>query len=314
MKLNSCRFSGSVVVRTVGDHRSQEDYLRTQLIPKLGETVAPYLQNQQSVLELVKTVTTGSIKALMAKLASSAASPTQAPRLTLGHNLKTATIDYGENPRLRGEIHQALLAVGADFIDTDGEIFKPGFQLQLRDQFLDQFGLPLEREILRLLKEKQLTLATAESATGGLVSSRLTDIKGSSYSVQHNMVTYCNQAKTKAFGIDAGFLEKEGPYNERTAAEMAEGVLNATGAKVGIALTGLAGCNKWGDDCVGLVYIGLAGLTDKPIVKKVTVDADLPRTMKKQLFSEYGLTYLKLYLEGKLTDETANPTVAAPKA
>jgi PncC family amidohydrolase len=214
--------------------------------------------------------------------------------------MKTATIDYGEDAELRGKLNMALSGVGAHYIDTDGELFKPGFVIQLRDQFLNRFGLPMEREIIRMLKERKLTLSTAESATGGLISTRLTGIRGSSYFIKHNIVTYCNEAKSSALGVDAKFLAKNGPYNERTAADMATGICKATGAKVGLSITGLAGCNKWGDDFAGVAFIGLAGLSDKPIVRRVQVDADLPREVKKQLFSEYSLVFLKQYLEGTL--------------
>jgi PncC family amidohydrolase len=288
----------------MSDPRHQEDYLKAQVTPLPGTIIPPYLQSQQTVRDLLKTVTMTHVKGIVKRLTPAKPDKANTPQLTIGHNLKTATIDYGENVTLRGQLHQALLEVGADFIDTDGDIFKPGFKIQLQEQFLQGLGHPLEREILKLLKEKNLTLATAESATGGLVSSRLTDIRGSSYFVKHNIVTYCNEAKTNALGVDADFLAKEGPYNERTAADMAEGVRKATGAKVGLAFTGLAGCNKWGDDFAGVVFIGLAGLSDKPIVKRVQVDADLPRTLKKQLFSEYGLVFLKHYLQGNLTSDS----------
>jgi PncC family amidohydrolase len=293
--LNTCRFAGSILVRTVGDDRSQEDYLRFKLLCDANQEVPLYLAQQQTPLDMLKTVTMREIRTIAERLKSL--------KLIPGHNLKTAQLNYGEDPETRGKLHQALSALGAEYIDSDGELLQDSFKFQLRDQYLKQFGLPLEREILKLLKQKKLTLAVAESATGGLVSSRLTDIPGCSYAVNHNFVTYCNEAKIQSLGVDADYVNTQGPYNPKTAIEMAEGVQRVTGAKVGLSFTGLAGCNKWDDSFAGKVYIGLSGLTPKPIVKLVSVDAALPRPMKKQLFSEYGLIYLKQYLEGRLKPE-----------
>ncbi len=296
MQIGACRFSGEIRVQTVGDNRLQQDYLKAKLVAKSKDAIPPYLEAQESVIELLKTTTVGQLRAIVKKYTSRKLPLT----LTLGHNLKSATMDYGENPKLRGQLHQALAETGADFIDTDGVLHPLSFKLQLRDQFLKPFGLPLEREIVKLLFKKKLTMATAESATGGLISSRLTDIRGSSHCVNHNIITYSNEAKTKALAVDADFLAENGPYNRRTAADMATGIRQATGAKIGLSITGLAGCNRWGDDFAGAAFSGLDGLSKEPIVKRVQVDAALHRTMKKQLFSEYALTFLKQYILGVL--------------
>lgn len=93
----------------------------------------------------------------------------------------------------------------------------------------------------RVLQEKQLVLATAESCTGGGVASAVTDIAGSSAWFDCALVTYSNRAKTALLGVPEAVLAAHGAVSEETAAAMARGVLGRSNADVALATTGIAG-------------------------------------------------------------------------
>lgn len=104
-----------------------------------------------------------------------------------------------------------------------------------------------------------LTLATAESCTGGLVAATLTEIAGSSAVVDCGFVTYSNAAKTKLLGVPATLITARGAVSAEVAQAMALGVLSRSGADVAVSITGIAG--PGGGSAakpVGLVYFGLA--------------------------------------------------------
>ncbi|MCM8900802.1 competence/damage-inducible protein A [Caldicoprobacter algeriensis] len=117
----------------------------------------------------------------------------------------------------------------------------------------------LETVVARLLKEKGLTLAVAESCTGGLISNLLTDVPGISENLLETCVTYSNQAKINRLGVKPETLEAYGAVSPQTAQEMAEGILKTSGADIGLAVTGIAGPGGGSPEKpVGLVYIAIA--------------------------------------------------------
>ena len=99
----------------------------------------------------------------------------------------------------------------------------------------------LEDVIAGLLIEKKLTIAVAESCTGGLITSRLTDVSGSSDYLERGLVTYSNAAKISMLGVPAEVIEKHGAVSEETARLMAEGVRKLAGTDLGLSSTGIAG-------------------------------------------------------------------------
>lgn len=112
--------------------------------------------------------------------------------------------------------------------------------------------------VCRKLLEKKLTIASAESCTGGMFAAALTDIPGISGSFQRSLVTYSNEAKMDELGVCAQTLEKHGAVSEETALEMAEGLKAVSGCDVCISVTGVAGPGGGSKEKpVGLVYIGL---------------------------------------------------------
>lgn len=119
------------------------------------------------------------------------------------------------------------------------------------------------------LMEQGLTLSSAESCTGGMFASTMTDIPGISQCFDRGLVTYSNQAKMEELGVSAGTLEKFGAVSEETALEMVEGLKRVSGSDVCISVTGIAGPGGGSEEKpVGLVYIGFS-YGDKKICKKV---------------------------------------------
>jgi len=118
---------------------------------------------------------------------------------------------------------------------------------------------PLEACIGELLRARGMTIATAESCTGGLLGHRLTNVSGSSDYYLGGVVSYSNAAKISFLGVDPGALEREGAVSEAVARQMARGVRRLLGADLGIAVTGIAGpTGATPGKPVGLVYIALA--------------------------------------------------------
>jgi len=95
--------------------------------------------------------------------------------------------------------------------------------------------------VLAAARAAGLTVATAESCTGGLVAAALTDVPGSSAVVDRGFVTYSNAAKTEMLGVDPGLIERHGAVSDPVARAMAEGALARSPADVAVAITGIAG-------------------------------------------------------------------------
>lgn len=99
----------------------------------------------------------------------------------------------------------------------------------------------IAQEIARILVKRRLTLATAESCTGGLLAHTLTNIPGSSRFFVSGVIAYANQAKEKLLGVRASTIRRHGAVSQETAIEMALGVKRAARSSVGVGITGIAG-------------------------------------------------------------------------
>lgn len=120
-------------------------------------------------------------------------------------------------------------------------------------------GFSLAEELLRECAAHGLTVATAESCTGGLVSAAITDVPGSSAAFVGGVVSYANQMKLDALGVPAGLLAQYGAVSEQTAIAMAEGVRDLSGADLAVSITGIAGPEGGtAEKPVGLVWFALA--------------------------------------------------------
>lgn len=117
----------------------------------------------------------------------------------------------------------------------------------------------LAQDVGILLAERGLTICAAESCTGGLLTSTLTDVAGSSAYVLGGVVTYSNAAKQQLVKVQESTLMRHGAVSEATAAEMAAGVRDLFTADIGVSVTGIAGPGGGtAEKPVGLVYIGVA--------------------------------------------------------
>lgn len=114
-------------------------------------------------------------------------------------------------------------------------------------------------DCLRLLKSCGLTLATAESCTGGLIAQRITAVPGASAVYRGGIVSYWTELKASVLGVPRSLLDRDGAVAESTARAMAEGVCRITGAETAVSVTGVAGpdSDERGNP-VGRVFVGLA--------------------------------------------------------
>jgi nicotinamide-nucleotide amidase len=119
--------------------------------------------------------------------------------------------------------------------------------------------LDAARDLLAAMEARRITLATAESCTGGLIAAALTAIAGSSSVVTRGYVTYSNEAKTEMVGVPAALFGTVGAVSEEVARAMAEGALRVSGADIALSCTGIAGPGgATPGKPVGLVFIGCA--------------------------------------------------------
>lgn len=141
-----------------------------------------------------------------------------------------------------------------------------------------------EEEIGKILIKKHLKISVTESCTGGLLSSRLTDVSGSSSYITLNLVTYANEAKQKMLGVNSRTLINFGAVSEECAYEMAEGLFNLTGADICVSTTGIAGPTGGSiDKPVGLMYSTIY-TKNKHQTYKILLDSKIPRIEIKKEF------------------------------
>jgi nicotinamide-nucleotide amidase len=160
-----------------------------------------------------------------------------------------------------------------------------------------QHGDPMEKTVGRLLREKQATLALAESCTGGLIANRLTNESGSSDYFIFSGITYSNQAKIDILNVSKETIARHGAVHENTAKEMARGAQSISGATYGLATSGIAGpTGGTKDKPVGTVCIGLA--TPRKCVGQRFHFWFGNRIMNKQVFAVAALDVLRRELLG----------------
>jgi nicotinamide-nucleotide amidase len=128
----------------------------------------------------------------------------------------------------------------------------------------------LATEILRLLTASGMTVAAAESLTGGLVAGALTDVPGSSVAFRGGVVAYAPELKAEILGVDSRMLAEHGPVYAPVAAAMADGVRKLLGATVGVATTGVAGPGPADGWPAGTVHIAVS-LADDTVVRTMAL-------------------------------------------
>lgn len=216
-----------------------------ELVPLFEEQVYPYLQRLQPDIICSK----------MVKLCGIGESAAETEILDLILNQENPTVaPYAKT----GEVHFRITAKASTRAEALALI--DPVETELRNRFgqkiyTDDENVTLEMAIAALLSQYQLTVATAESCTGGLLAGRLVNVPGISEWFQEGYITYSNEAKEKLLQVSPDTLKKFGAVSEETAAEMARGGARAAKADICVAVTGIAGPHgQTKDKPVGLVY------------------------------------------------------------
>lgn len=184
-----------------------------------------------------------------------------------------------------------------DFAET--KISKDAIDLLILNKFskylLNYNALSPEEELVHLLKEKGLTLATAESCTGGLIAKRITDIAGSSAVFKGSIVAYSNDIKENYLGVSTDTLKQSGAVSEKTASEMASGIKKRFMTDISISTTGIAGPDGGSDaKPVGTVCFGFV-INDFQYTTTRLIKGDRDRV---RVFSSlYAINFLRDYLK-----------------
>jgi len=157
----------------------------------------------------------------------------------------------------------------------------------------------IEEVVFRLLRERGLKLAVAESCTGGLVGYRVTRVPGSSEVFVGGVVAYADAIKASELGVPAELITAAGAVSAETAVAMAEGAIARLGADVGLAVTGIAGPGGGSEaKPVGLVFIGLAGRGGASVSRRLQLPGD--RHQIRERAAALALECLRRFLLGSL--------------
>ncbi|MBI4062887.1 MAG: CinA family nicotinamide mononucleotide deamidase-related protein [Elusimicrobia bacterium] len=174
----------------------------------------------------------------------------------------------------------ALDQIGRDI----GKIFGP--------DVLGQDGETLENKVGQILKSKNLTLAVAESCTGGLIADKITNIAGSTAYFLQSVVAYANEAKTEILGVSPEILKKHGAVSAEAAREMAQGMAKRSGADYAISVTGICGpLGGTPEKPLGLAYFGLARKNGQVKTEKRIFSGDRLRMKEKMAY--FALDFLR---------------------
>jgi nicotinamide-nucleotide amidase len=160
-----------------------------------------------------------------------------------------------------GEVHVRVTARADDRETAERMVEERVREVQVRlgDHVFAFDEELLESAVVRLLAARGLTVACAESCTGGLLAARLTDVPGSSTVFPGGVVTYSNEAKTDLVAVPADLIARHGAVSPEVAGAMARGVRTRFGADFGVGITGIAGPDGGSEEKpVGLVYIAIA--------------------------------------------------------
>ena len=218
-----------------------------ELIPMFEKDVAPYLCGiEQGVIysKVVKIDTIGEsyVETQILDLINSQSNPTVAP--------------YAKP----GEVHLRVTAKAKDEKEARELVMPVVEELKRRfgrHVFTIEEHITMEEALVELMKKHNLTFATAESCTGGLLAGRMVNVAGVSDCFKEGFITYANEAKMRYLGVSEQTLKEHGAVSEECAREMAEGLAKTTEAQVAVVTTGLAGPGGGTDTKKpGLVYIG----------------------------------------------------------
>jgi nicotinamide-nucleotide amidase len=167
-----------------------------------------------------------------------------------------------------GEVDLRLIAPDENLVRKAAALARG----KLGDAIYAEGSETMEQVVVRLARAAGKSVATAESCTGGLVASRITNVPGSSEMFRYGWVTYANEAKTTELGVPAALLEKHGAVSAEVAQAMAEGALRRSGADLAVAVTGIAGpTGGTPKKPVGFVYFALTAKNGKTQIVERTL-------------------------------------------
>ncbi len=225
------------------------------LLPGPPNEIKPMFE--RDIMPYLRSLEPEGIYSKMVKICSIGESKAETMVLDLMENQSNPTIaPYAKT----GEVHFRVTARALDEAEAD-KLMEPMLK-GLSERFGDKIyttseEVTLEEAIVDMLKEKNLTLTTAESCTAGLLAGRIMNVAGASQIYNEGYITYSNEAKEKLVGVSHGTLESHGAVSHETAAEMAEGAARAAGADASVSVTGIAGPDGGTKEKpVGLVYVG----------------------------------------------------------
>ncbi len=178
---------------------------------------------------------------------------------------KIATLVSENEPKIEIKVQENMeidivLSATGDSEDEAKAKIKPVYK-QIKVVFGEKIfstkqDISLEMSVVKLLEENEISIATAESCTGGMLAARFIDVPGVSEVFREGFITYTNKAKRKTLNVSKMTLKKYGAVSEQTAKEMAMGATLAAGADAALSVTGIAGPDGGTPTKpVGLVYI-----------------------------------------------------------
>lgn len=253
----------------------------SELIPMFEDKIFPYLKKLQNKIFISK----------MVKICGIGESKAETDIIDLIENQDNPTIaPYAKS----GEVHFRITA-SAESKEEAEVLIKPVLD-ELFKRFHENIYTTEEEEtledvVVKLLYKHKLTLATAESCTGGLFTGRIVNVAGASDVLKEGFITYSNQAKMKYLGVKEETLKKHGAVSELVAGEMSIGAAKATQADTAIAITGIAGPGGGTEEKpVGLVYISCY-LNDKVVVREYNLKGN--RQKIRELSVIYALDLVR---------------------
>lgn len=210
-------------------------------------------------------------------------------------------LDKQTNPTLAllagtGEVKIRITAKGSSVEEVNDLIAKAEKEIRNRvgDYIYGVNDEGMSAVIADLMRKRGLTLAVAESCTGGLLGNRITDLPGSSDFFAGGIIAYSNDIKRNLLGVKAETLSEYGAVSQETAGEMASGIRKKMGTDLGVSITGIAGPGGGSDEKpVGLVFIGLSSKNETRVFK---INLRHDRLWNKWMSTQYTLYNLYRYL------------------
>lgn len=231
-----------------------------EMKPMFEEAAVPYLLKYQDgilVSKVLRVIGVGESEAadMLSDIIDNQTNPTVAPYA------KDGEVTF----RITAKSHSE---------DEGYELIKPieeKVRKILGDRVYGEGETSLEEVLAEMLVKNNLTIATAESCTGGMIAAKLINYSGISSSFLEGAVTYSNESKVRRLGVNKNTLETYGAVSSETAKEMVSGITKTSGADIGISITGIAGPSGGTEEKpVGLVYIGLS-IKGEIIIKKLNL-------------------------------------------